>query len=127
MEVDFLFLLILKHAIADVGIQRHLGIQKKHEWLSKKAQLHYLTHGIGTFIVLSPIDLIVALIAGIVDWIAHWHIDFIKTNINNKYNTIVAKFQKSKCHNIKDLKLQHSEFSIFKISQIRNAIFNVKK
>lgn len=85
MEAVFLFLLILKHAIADVGIQRHLGIQKKHEWLSKKAQLHYLTHGIGTFIVLSPIDFIIAFIAGIIDWIAHWHIDFVKTNINNKY------------------------------------------
>lgn len=85
MEAVFLFLLILKHAIVDVGIQRHLGYQKKHLWLSRRAQLHYIGHGLGTFLVLSPIGVNIALIAGIADWIAHWHIDFAKTNLNNIY------------------------------------------
>jgi len=85
MEAVFLFLLIFKHAIVDVGLQRHLGVQKKHQWLSPKAQIHYLSHGAGTFIVLVTLDPVLALIAGLCDWIAHWHIDFTKTNINNKY------------------------------------------
>jgi hypothetical protein len=90
MEALFLFGLIVKHAIVDVGIQRHLGYQKKHIYFSPRAQLHYLGHGIGTFLVLCLGGIYIALIAGIIDYIAHWHIDCTKTRINNRFELAQA-------------------------------------
>jgi hypothetical protein len=81
----YFFLLLVKHAIVDVGIQRHLGWMGKEKYFSKLAQMHYVGHGIGTFLVLSGTGIVPALIAGVVDWWCHWQIDYTKSRINHTY------------------------------------------
>jgi hypothetical protein len=85
MELVYFFMLLLKHSIADIGIQRHLGWMGKQNYKSKKAQLHYVSHGIGTFLILIPSGLVPAVLASLVDWIAHWHIDYAKSKANNHF------------------------------------------
>ena len=91
MDLYFFFLLV-KHAIVDVGIQRHLGWMGKEKYFSKLAQKHYVGHGIGTFIVLLTVGFVPALIAGVFDWWCHWQIDHIKARINDKYNITTTNY-----------------------------------
>jgi len=80
MELTLLFFLLLKHAVVDIGIQRHQGQLFKADYRSKRAHYHYIPHGIGTFLAfilfMGPVT---AIVAGILDWLAHWHIDFAKS------------------------------------------------
>ena len=81
MEIIYFFFLLVKHAIVDIGIQKHLGwIGKKYYW-RKQPHLHYIGHGIGTILVLLPIGIVPAIIAGIFDWGCHCQIDFAKAKI----------------------------------------------
>lgn len=81
MELTFLLALLWKHAVVDIGIQRLQGNLHKYNYRSKRAQQHYGAHGIATFLVaLFFVGPITALIAGVFDWIAHWHIDYAKSN-----------------------------------------------
>jgi len=82
MDLNIFLLLLVKHAIADIGIQSMQGTLNKHNYRGKRAHLHYGTHGIGTALVflICGIGPITALIAGAIDWIAHWHIDYVKTS-----------------------------------------------
>ena len=74
--------LLLKHAIVDIGIQAYQTNLSKADYTSLKAHYHYAPHGIGTFLVfVTFVNPVVALIAGILDWIAHWHIDFVKSSV----------------------------------------------
>ena len=81
MELTLLLFLLLKHAVVDIGLQRHQGQLFKANYRSKRAQYHYIPHGIGTFVAFifftGPIT---AIIAGILDWLAHWQIDFLKSS-----------------------------------------------
>lgn len=87
MELTLLFFLLLKHAIVDIGLQRMQGDLFKATYSSRRAHYHYIAHGIGTtiaFIILT--GPLIALLAGIVDWLAHWHIDFVKSSIVKHFN-----------------------------------------
>lgn len=85
-QLFLIILLLIKHAIVDVGIQRHLGWMGKQRYLSKPAQKHYVGHGVGTFLVLIiPAGVTIALIAAVFDWLCHWHIDHTKAVINSRY------------------------------------------
>lgn len=75
----FLFLLVIKHAIADYFLQTyHQGI-KKENYLGN-GHRHYAEHAGCTFIVavffLSPVN---AVLAALLDYVLHWHIDLGKT------------------------------------------------
>tara|TARA_R110002096_G_scaffold244166_2_gene436410 strand:+ start:142 stop:501 length:360 start_codon:yes stop_codon:yes gene_type:complete len=87
MELHYFILLLIKHAIVDVGIQRHLGWMGKEKYFSKLAQQHYVGHGLGTFLALflGSLGFIPSIIAAIFDWWCHWHIDHTKARINNRY------------------------------------------
>ena len=80
MELTLFLFLLWKHAIVDIVIQRKQGRLHKYNYRSKRAHYHYGAHGIATVLVMlffaGPIT---AIVAGILDWIAHWHIDFCKS------------------------------------------------
>ena len=78
----FLFFLV-KHTICDLMLQGtwRLRANKTPYIRSPRAHGHYLDHGVGTILLLlwfcNPY---IALCVGIVDYIAHWHIDWFKSN-----------------------------------------------
>ena len=82
------FLLLVKHCIIDLWVQSLLTYKdKKSKYTSLSAQVHYAQHGLGTIFVLSFfIPLKYAILVGIVDYIAHWHIDFLKSRTQKKFN-----------------------------------------
>jgi len=85
MELSFFLALLIKHAIVDIGIQGMQGHLNKANYYSKLAQYHYGLHGIATFFVaLVFVGPVTALIAGALDWLAHWHIDFVKSTLVKK-------------------------------------------
>ena len=74
-------LLLIKHCIVDLYLQSLIYYRtKKSDYLSLSAHQHYIQHGIGTAIVLVFfISWPIAIIFGIVDYIAHWNIDYCKS------------------------------------------------
>lgn len=86
-EALILFMLMLKHAICDLGIQSFRTPTNKSRYFDKGLHLHSMDHGIGTFIVLLFfINPLYALVYAVVDYVFHWHIDCTKTTIARKYN-----------------------------------------
>lgn len=83
MDLIYFFFLLVKHAIIDVGVQKHLGWMGKEHYWRKQPHLHYAGHGIGTMLVLLPTGIVPAIIAGVLDWWCHWQIDFSKAKLNN--------------------------------------------
>ena len=87
-QMEIFLLLMIKHAIVDLGFQPFgLGATKLKYfgWLAHKQ--HYIPHGLLTIIALAltlqgPLELVVAL--GILDYILHWHTDYFKTHIREK-------------------------------------------
>jgi len=86
-QLLLLFVLMCKHAVADLAIQSFRKPSGKRQYFNKGLHLHSLDHGILTFIVLlfwvSPI---LALGYAMLDYVAHWHIDCGKANFNHKFN-----------------------------------------
>jgi len=84
--MDFLFLLLIKHAIVDLGMQTHLVDINKSKYLGN-GHIHYMQHGIGT-IVIAGLFLPAAsvFLCVLVDYVLHWHIDFSKHRINRFFN-----------------------------------------
>ena len=82
------FLILLKHCIVDLWMQSLLTYQqKKFVYASLSTQIHYLQHGIGTVLVLLFfIPWPLAILFGIFDHLAHWHIDFLKSSMQRKFN-----------------------------------------
>ncbi|MGY8866591.1 MAG: DUF3307 domain-containing protein [Methylophagaceae bacterium] len=89
------FLLLLKHAIADLGLQGYIGGQGKRFYFDRKLWLHSTHHGIGTFLVLVFFtDVQTALLLGLLDIFLHWQIDYTKTQAVRKlgYNNTMRQF-----------------------------------
>lgn len=88
--MELFFWYCIKHTIADLALQRYFVTGSvKHFYFNLRAQIHYLHHSLLTFIISAFfVDFQIALMLGIIDHIAHWHIDFSKTYIKKKYNII---------------------------------------
>lgn len=82
------FLLLVKHAIADLCLQGYIKGQGKSYYFDKKLWLHSLHHGIGTALVVCPWvpNFEVACAFGLLDMIFHWQIDYSKTWCVKKLN-----------------------------------------
>lgn len=82
------FLLLLKHAIADLCLQGYIKGPSKKYYFSRKLIIHSLHHGIGTFIVLIPFvnQIEFAFLLGFLDMFLHWQIDYCKTQCVTKFN-----------------------------------------
>jgi len=81
---EILFLLFVKHVIIDLGLQAQLLWGKtdaKYNYFG--CHSHYLHHAIGTFLVFLFVDVKTALLASLLDYIAHWHIDFCKHRVQH--------------------------------------------
>ena len=84
MEVEtlILFLLVCKHAVADLAVQSFRKPGKKRLYLNKGLHVHGLDHAVLTLAVLIFfINPWLALAFAILDYVAHWHIDWFKSNI----------------------------------------------
>jgi hypothetical protein len=81
----FLFLLMLKHTICDLAIQR-LFPADKNIYLDKNAHIHYFHHAVGSFLVGLMLDVRFAIVISTIDYVFHWHIDHAKTKIRKHFN-----------------------------------------
>tara|TARA_Y200000002_G_C22222812_1_gene472289 strand:+ start:12 stop:395 length:384 start_codon:yes stop_codon:yes gene_type:complete len=88
MEVAlFLFLLTVKHAVADLMLQSRFGDKygDKSNLRDSKGYRHALDHSIGTFLVCIPfVDSVyvtyqLALSIALLDFVLHFMIDYCKT------------------------------------------------
>lgn len=81
MTTLILFLLVLKHPVADIYLQTyHKNIQKQIYF--GNGHRHYIEHGLLTFLImLCFTHPIFALFIALLDYICHWHIDWSKTKV----------------------------------------------
>ena len=94
--MEIFLLLMIKHAIIDLGCQPFGLGNHKIKYFGWPAHIkHYIPHGVLTMFVLafySSIEVVILL--GILDYILHWHTDFLKTNIREyfKWNNTQRQF-----------------------------------
>lgn len=83
-----LALLFIKHAYVDFFIQTDEEVASKGKYGDQLGLWHSVKHGIGTLMVLllSSISILDSLLLAVLDSAMHYHIDWAKININNKYN-----------------------------------------
>ena len=83
-ELIIFFLLLVKHAIIDLALQTQLLWGRAHEKNNYfGGHQHYFHHAVGTFLVcIWFLDLSMTCLLTVLDYIAHWHIDFFKHFIN---------------------------------------------
>jgi len=87
--VDVLLLLtflMIKHAIADLFLQTFHTVGNKHKYISLSHR-HYAEHALLTlFLCLIFTSPLWAILVALLDYILHWHIDFAKHRIINRFN-----------------------------------------
>lgn len=91
IELLWLFLLVplqIKHWYIDFVNQSAAEVASKGIYGDRAGIYHSLKHGIGTAIcfalVLGSVGFEVALLIGIIDFILHYHIDWLKMNYGNR-------------------------------------------
>lgn len=80
--LELVFLLFTKHFIIDFPLQIRYHWENKGTYGHEGGLYHAGMHGLGTslcFLLVSPS---VAITAGVVDFILHYHIDWAKMNLN---------------------------------------------
>ena len=81
-----LALLFIKHFLVDFIFQTDEHIKNKGSYGHLKGIEHSLQQGVGTTFVLFPfIGWEVAILLGVIDSIVHYHIDWAKMSINQKW------------------------------------------
>lgn len=90
----FLSLLIIKHFLCDFVFQNSWMIKEKGIYGRLGGIVHSLIHGIGTFIVSITLtsDFSLSYILFGIDFLTHYHIDWLKSNLSNKYKSTDSKF-----------------------------------
>lgn len=81
-----LYLLLVKHAIADLALQSYRKPGDKTNFKDPKGYVHAGDHAILTFFVILVLtfDLIDSIIIAVVDFVLHYWIDFFKTVVIRK-------------------------------------------
>jgi hypothetical protein len=80
-------LLLVKHVIADFFLQRAFMFRDKHIYAGPGGISHAATHGLLTtiaIIICLPNLWVFAILIGLFDAVAHYHIDYIKSSWNVK-------------------------------------------
>ena len=87
MDTLFLFALVVKHAFCDLYLQFKKVPLDKTRYIGE-CHLHYFDHALFTFIIsyLFLIPLEFCLLLSSIDYIIHWHIDYVKTKIMRFFN-----------------------------------------
>ena len=83
-----LALLFVKHWYIDFVNQSMEEVVGKGIYGNAHGVMHSLKHGIGTGLImwLFISDSLMAIMLGFIDFVIHYHIDWLKININKRYN-----------------------------------------
>lgn len=83
-----LVLLQIKHWYIDFVNQTSEEVQHKGIYFDWRGMKHSIKHGIATFLILSLVTgfqyIVFALFLAIVDFVTHYHIDWVKMNYGNR-------------------------------------------
>ena len=83
----FVFLLLqVKHFLADFVWQTNRMVVEKGVYGARHGIYHSLIQAAGTFLAFVWMHPVIGFATALVDFIAHYHIDWAKININKKYN-----------------------------------------
>lgn len=95
MTITFFYLLLVKHAIADLALQhRHENKGSKGKLTQSRNYLHALDHAVLTgLVVLLVVGIPTAIALSLLDFVLHFVIDFIKTNYLER-TKLTSKSQK---------------------------------
>jgi hypothetical protein len=80
------FILQIKHFIADFMFQTDRMVAEKGIYGARYGIYHSLIQSAGTFLAFCWIHPAIGVITAFLDFLAHYHIDWAKININKKYN-----------------------------------------
>jgi len=80
------FILQLKHFIADFILQTDRMVVEKGIYGARYGIYHSLIQSAGTFLAFAWMHPALGIITAFADFLAHYHIDWAKININKKYN-----------------------------------------
>lgn len=86
LELVLLSLLFIKHFVVDFPLQQPYHYLNKGTYGHPGGIQHAAYHGIGTAMCLTVFNPFLAAIAGIADFVVHYHVDYIKVKLNNRYN-----------------------------------------
>ncbi len=85
--VALLALFAIKHFIFDFLLQKSFHYENKGIYGHPGGLAHAALQGIGTIIALWFFaDIVWCLLMAMFDFLVHYHVDWAKTNINQKYN-----------------------------------------
>jgi hypothetical protein len=82
----FLFLIFLKHWLADFVFQNQRMLSEKGIYGARGGIDHAIGHGVATTLILTFFMpyIVTCIIFGLIDSIVHYHIDFIKAHYGTK-------------------------------------------
>ena len=85
-EAMLLFMLVIKHALADLVLQSRLTSGDKSNLKSPKGYIHAADHSLLTFIVcLFFSGVLNAILIALLDFVLHFIIDYVKTTCTKRY------------------------------------------
>ena len=85
MIVLVMFLLQVKHFVADFMLQTDQMVIEKGTYGARFGVYHSAIQAFGTFLALAWIHPFLGVVTGIFDFLVHYHVDWAKMNINKKY------------------------------------------
>ena len=93
MEIIIILLILfqIKHFVCDWVIQTEEEVKYKGVYLHPVGILHSAKHGVATFLIsfaLFPFG--IAMLFASIDFITHYHIDWLKQNYTKKFNLTVT-------------------------------------
>lgn len=80
-----ILLLVTKHFIVDFPLQTKFQYSNKGKYGHPGGLLHSFFHGCATYFCFAWFAPIAAGYLAIIDMVVHYHIDWAKVNINNKF------------------------------------------
>lgn len=86
---DILLLVLLlftKHFIVDFPLQTKFQYSNKGTYGHLGGILHSALHGVGTYLCFVWFAPLSAVYLAFIDFVLHYHIDWAKVNINNKFS-----------------------------------------
>ena len=88
-EAMFLFMLVIKHALADLVLQSRLTTGDKSNLKSPKGYIHAADHSLLTFIVsMFFTGVLNAILISLLDYILHFIIDYVKTKCVRHFEVV---------------------------------------
>ncbi len=89
-EAMLLFMLVIKHALADLVLQSRLTTGDKSNLKSPKGYIHAADHSLLTFVVcIFFTGILNAILIALLDFVLHFLIDYIKTRSVRRFNVQV--------------------------------------